>query len=301
MNTPPSATSSLALRAPGLRCFACLRLSEILVLQGSPLLGAAFAFGPSVADHAVPVAILVLANICLVAHVFVVNDWANEHADLADPSKTRHVFAARDVDRSEMAAMAVGLLAPALLLFGLLGPATLALAVGVAFCSALYSLPGFDWKGKPILNSAAHLAGGTLHFLLGYSLAGGIDGRGLLIAGFFASIFAAGHLTQEIRDHEGDVRNGIRTNAVVFGPRRAFAASLVLFTVAHATLLALALQGTVPRAMAIVAVFYAIHLRWSLDVLAGGLSHANICRLQTRYRVLYAAVGVAMIVALWLP
>jgi len=300
MNTPPSATPSLALRAPGLRCFACLRLSEILVLQGSPLLGAAFAFGPSVADHAVPVAILVLANICLVAHVFVVNDWANEHADLADPSKTRHVFAARDVDRSEMAAMAVGLLAPALLLFGLLGPATLALAVGVAFCSALYSLPGFDWKGKPILNSAAHLAGGTLHFLLGYSVGNRVDSRGMLIATFFALIFAAGHLTQEIRDHQGDHQNAIRTNAVVFGPRRAFAASLVLFGGAHAVLLGLALQGYVPRAFAVLAVSYPIHVRWSLDALADGLSYANICRLQMRYRALYAVVGLAMIAALWL-
>lgn len=300
MTTPRSATTSLALRAPGLRHLSCLRLNEILVLQGSPLLGAAFALRSPGGEHAAQLAILVLANICLVAHVFVVNDWSNERADLADPNKTPGVFAAKVVDRSEMAVLGAGLLAAGLLLFNLLGPAPLGLAVGVAAFSALYSLPCFDWKGKPFLSSAAHLAGGTLHFLLGYSVGNRVDSRGMLIATFFALIFAAGHLTQEIRDHQGDHQNAIRTNAVVFGPRRAFAASLVLFGGAHAVLLGLALQGYVPRAFAVLAVSYPIHVRWSLDALADGLSYANICRLQMRYRALYAVVGLAMIAALWL-
>ena len=204
MTTPRSATTSLALRAPGLRHLSCLRLNEILVLQGSPLLGAAFALRSPGGEHAAQLAILVLANICLIAHVFVVNDWSNERADLADPNKTPGVFAAKVVDRSEMAVLGAGLLAAGLLLFNLLGPAPLGLAVGVAAFSALYSLPCFDWKGKPFLSSAAHLAGGTLHFLLGYSVGNRVDSRGMLIATFFALIFAAGHLTQEIRDHQGD-------------------------------------------------------------------------------------------------
>ena len=77
-------------------------------------------------------------------------------------------------------------------------------------------------------------------------------------------------------------------------------ASLVLFGGAHAVLLGLALQGYVPRAFAVLAVSYPIHVRWSLDALADGLSYANICRLQMRYRALYAVVGLAMIAALWL-
>ena len=300
MTTPTSASPRLALRAPGLRHLSCLRLNEILLLQGSPLLGAAFAIRPPVGEHAAPLAILIVASICLVAHVFVVNDWSNEHADLADPNKTPRVFVTKVVDRGEMAMLGIGLLAAGLLLFSLLGPVTLGLAVGVAAFSALYSLPCFDWKGKPLLNSVAHLAGGTLHFLLGDSVGGHVDARGMLIATFFALIFAAGHLMQEIRDHQGDVRNAIRTNAVVFGPRRAFGASLVLFALAHAVLLGLALQGAIPRALAVLAVLYAIHVRWSLNVLADGLSYTNVCRLQTRYRALYAVVGVAMIAALWL-
>ena len=145
----------------------------------------------------------------------------------------------------------------------------------------------------------AHLAGGILHFLLGYSVGRTIDGRGVAIATFFALIFAAGHLTQEIRDHEGDALNGIRTNAVVFGPRRTFAASLALFTAAHALLLLLALEGLLPRALAFVVALYAVQLWWSRQALRDGLTYASVCQLQTRYRALYEVIGVAMVIGLY--
>ena len=241
-----------------------------------------------------------VANVCLVAHIFVLNDWSNLTADLGDPNKTADVFTARGVGHHEMGALAVSLLLVGLLLCTLLGPTTLYIAVGIAVLSALYSLPRFNWKGRPFLGSAAHLAGGVLHFLLGYSLGTVFDRRGLVTATFFGLTFAAGHLTQEIRDHHGDVRNGIRTNAVIFGQRRTFAASLALFTLSHALLLFLALQETLPRVLAALVVLYPIHLRWSLQALAEGLSYAGICRLQARYRALYAVVGVAVVAALWL-
>jgi len=208
------------------------------------------------------------------------------------------VFTAGGVGRREMGGLAAGILLLSLLLFGTLGPVTLGLSLAIAALSALYSLPRFDWKGRPLLNSATHLAGGTLHFLLGYSVGNAIDRRGFAIAAFFALIFAAGHLTQEIRDHRGDAVSGIRTNAVVFGPRRTFAASLALFTLAHVLLLALALQGLLPRPLAALAALYVVQLSWSLESLGAGLTYESVCRLQTRYRVLYAIIGVAMVIAL---
>jgi 4-hydroxybenzoate polyprenyltransferase len=232
------------------------------------------------------------------AHIFLLNDWSGLTTDLADPNKAAGVFTARGVGRKEIGGLTAGLLALSLVLFSLLGPSTFCLSLGIATLSALYSLPRFHWKGRPLLNSAAHLAGGILHFLLGYSLGSGIDRRGLAMATFFALTFAAGHLTQELRDHQGDVLNAIRTNAVAFGPRRTFAASLALFTLAHALLLLLALQGTFPRPLAALAVLYPVHLRWSLQTLAEGLTYAGIRRLQARYRALYAIVGLAMVAVL---
>jgi 4-hydroxybenzoate polyprenyltransferase len=281
------------------RYLACLRLDEILVLQGSPLLGAAFALRHPSVETAGLLAVLLVANVCLVAHIFLLNDWSGLTADLSDPNKAARVFTARGVGRQEIGGLTAGLLALSLLLFSRLGPAPLGLALAIATLSALYSLPRFHWKGRPLLSSAAHLAGGALHFLLGYSLGQAIDGRGLALAAFFSLTFTAGHLTQEIRDHQGDVRNEIRTNAVAFGERRTFAASLGLFTLAYALLLVLALQGILPRPLAALAALYPLHLRWSLATLAEGLTYASIRRLQVRYRALYAIVGLAMVAALW--
>ncbi len=296
MNTtviPASATKGSALRY-----LSCLRPQDILVLQGSPLLGAAFAMRhPEVRDLA-PLATLMVANVLLVTHIFMLNDWSGLTTDLADPNKAARVFTAGGVGRREMGSLTAGLLLLSLLLFSRLGPITLGLSLGIAALSALYSLPRFNWKARPLLNSATHLAGGTLHFLLGYSLGNAIDRRGLAIAAFFALIFAAGHLTQEIRDHQGDAAGGIRTNAVIFGRRRTFAASLVLFTLAHVLLLALVFQEMLPRPLAALVALYAVQLFWSLEALGEGLTYASVCRLQTRYRVLYAIVGLAMVAAL---
>jgi 4-hydroxybenzoate polyprenyltransferase len=285
-------------KVSALRYLSCLRPQDILVLQGSPLLGAAFALRHAGVHDLAPLAILLIANILLVTHIFLLNDWSGLTADLADPNKAALVFTARGVGRREMAALTAAILVLSFLLFSRLGAITLGLALAIATLSALYSLPRFNWKGKPLLNSAAHLAGGILHFLLGYSLGRALDSRGLAIATFFALIFVAGHLTQEVRDHQGDAVNAIRTNAVIFGPRRTFAASLMLFTMAQILLFLLAIKGILPRALVAVIAFYPVQLYWSIETLREGLAYASVSRLQARYRVLYAVIGVAMVAAL---
>ena len=270
------------------------------MLQGSPLLGGAFALRATAAEHLGPLGVLIAANLCLVAHIFALNDWSNLSADLADPNKAAGVFTARGVGRAQMGVLAAGLLIVSVLLFACLGPATFFIALGIATLSALYSLPPFSWKGRPLLSSTAHVAGGFLHFLLGYSLGPAIDGRGLVIAIFFGVTFTAGHLTQELRDYDSDVRNGVRTNAAIFGKRRAFAASLTLFTLSQALLLFLALDHTIPSLLAVLVVLYPVHLRWSLQGLAEGLTYASVCRLRARYRALYAVIGAVLVAALWL-
>jgi 4-hydroxybenzoate polyprenyltransferase len=287
-----------AAKTSALRYLSCLRPQDILVLQGPPLLGAAFAIRhPGLQDLA-PLTTLMVANVLLVTHIFLLNDWSGLTTDLADPNKAARVFTARGVGRRQMGGVTAGFLIVSLLLFSRLGAITLGLSLAIATLSALYSLPQFNWKGRPLLNSVTHLAGGILHFLLGYSLGKAIDPRGLAIATFFALIFTAGHLTQEIRDYEGDAVNGIRTNAVLFGPRCTFAASLVLFTLAQVVLLLLALQGTLPRPLASLVALYPIQLFWSLETLREGLTYTSVSRLQTRYRALYAVVGLAMVVIL---
>jgi 4-hydroxybenzoate polyprenyltransferase len=278
----------------------CIRFDEILVLQGTPLLGAVFSVGRLTAERAVTLSALAAGSCCLVAHVFVLNDWSGISADLQDPNRTSRVFTTKSIDRTEIGYLWMALLALSLLLLSGLGSRTLVIALAIASLSALYSAPASNVKGVPLLSSALHLIGGILHFLLGYSLFSAIDRRGLEIAGFFALTFAAGHLNHEARDHEGDRLNGITTNAVTFGKARSFAAGLALFTIADALLIVLAARGTVPRALVLVAALYPLHLFWSLRALRAGLTFNSIRRLQLCYRGLYAIIGLVMVLAVLL-
>ena len=94
-------------------------------------------------------------------------------------------------------------------------------------------------------------------------------------------------------------RDNVITNAVIFGPRRAFAASLALFSLAYALLVGLALSRVLPRPVATVAGLYPFQLHWSLKALREGLSYKSVCRLQIRYRLLFAVIGLAMAAALY--
>jgi 4-hydroxybenzoate polyprenyltransferase len=206
------------------RLLSCIRFDEVLVLQGSPLIGAVFSIGRLTTEKAMALSLLTAGSCCLVAHVFVLNDWFGMSADLKDPDRATGTLMTMSIGRTQIGTLCMALLALSLLLLSPLGSTTLIIALAIAGLSALYSAPASHMKGVPLLNSAIHLIGGMLHFLLGYSLFSAVDGRGLEIGCFFALVFVAGHLTHEARDRDVDLLNGISTNAVTFGKARSFAA-----------------------------------------------------------------------------
>jgi 4-hydroxybenzoate polyprenyltransferase len=281
-----------------LRVSSCFRVEEVLVLQGTPLLGAMFSMGPLTGARCLDLLVLGAASSCLVAHVFALNDLCGASADLRDPNRATRVFMARGIGRREVGCLCALLLALSLILIAPFGPTPLLMALGIAALSALYSAPIFQMKGVPLISSLLHVSGGLLHFLLGYSLFQAIDERGLAIGSFFALTFAAGHLTHEARDHGSDRLNRIRTNAVAFGPARSFAAGFLLFTAADVLLMVLALRGLVPRVLVLVAAIYALHFWWALRTLMAGLTFESIRQLQVRYRTLYAIIGLLMAAAM---
>jgi 4-hydroxybenzoate polyprenyltransferase len=282
------------------RLLSCIRFDEVVVLQGTPLLGAIFAIGRFTAERAVALSVFAVGSCCLLAHVFVLNDWSGMTADLQDPKRTTGVFMSKGIDRTEIGYLWMALLALSILLLSPFGSRTLAIALAIACLSALYSAPVAHMKGVPLLSSALHLIGGMMHFLLGYSLFSVVDERGLEIGCFFALAFVAGHLIHEARDCESDLLNGIRTNAVRFGKARSFAAGFALFTIADVLLVVLASRGTVPRALVLVGALYPLHLHWSLRTLRAGLTFESIRWLQVRYRALYATIGLFMAVTVLL-
>lgn len=286
----------------GFRAYvSCIRYQDVLILQGSPLLGVAFALNDLTLGKTVSVFVFALASILLVAHIFSFNDWAGIALDANDPNKSPDVFVTRGISRQGVVVLSLGLLTASLLLFARLGRQPLLLGIAIAALGALYSHPAFNAKGTPVASSLPHLIGGVLHFLLGYSVFGGIDRRGTLIALFFALTFTAGHLNQEVRDHDGDRLNGIRTNAVAFGKKAAFAAGFLLFTLAYADLFFLAYSDIVPARLGLLPiVLYPIHVVWSVTTMRAGLSFAGVSRFQNRYRLLYAVIGAAMVATLFL-
>ncbi|MDB5799495.1 MAG: hypothetical protein JWL63_434 [Rhodocyclales bacterium] len=280
-----------------LRLLSCIRFDEVLVLQGAPVLGAIFSIGYINSQSAITFLLLIAGNCFLVAHVFLLNDWSGIDGDLQDPSRVERAFLNRGIRRNEIAGLSLILLLLSLVLFARLGLVSLIIGLMIAIASALYSAPAFYLKGIPLLNSLLHLVSGLLHFLLGYSAFGIVDARSLAIGCFFALIFSAGHLTQEVRDFEADLRNGIKTNAVQFGKARSFIVGFALFTLANALLMVLSIKGAVPHVLVLVAALYPLHFYWSLRAMREDLAFESVRRLQGRYRALYAGIGVVMVIS----
>ena len=269
-------------------------MREVLALQGTPAFGILFSIGTLAPHKLAAAALMMAASCCLVAHVFVFNDWSGLSGDLRDPHRAEATFAARGVGRSDAGYLSAFLAVVALALLVPLGLGAVALGAGILACSTLYSAPRVHFKGVPVANSILHLVGGVLHFLLGYGLYRPLDARGWAIGAFFALTFAAGHLTHEARDWEGDKANAIRTNAVRFGRRACVMASLALFTLAYALLAGLAWSGSIPRPIAWSALLFPAQLFWTYRAFRDGLTFESLARLQARYRLLFLIIGAFM-------
>lgn len=297
--TRPEAKTTLARQRPASlwRLLSCIRFDEVCVLQGAPVIGACFAMANFRAATLLTIAALIAGNLLLVAHVFVLNDWAGVLGDLRDPTRAGGTYLAKGENAARMGRLAWTLLALALLVFALIGRASFVVALLIAALSAVYSFPGLNGKGVPMLNSLLHVLGGTLHFLLGYVALSPLLPQGVAIGGYFGLVFAAGHLVHETRDHDSDLRNGIRTNAVAFGKKTSFLAGLFLFSMAYITLTVMALRGLVPVVLSLAIVLYPVHLHAAWQALRDGLTYASVRRLQTVYRNIHVVIGLAMLAA----
>lgn len=277
-----------------LRHFETSRGLEVSALQASPLLGIVLGGYDVARDGLIAPGLLVLGSFALTAHIFVFNDWAGHEGDRRDPLRAPHVFDGAGISRKEVAGAAIMLLVVAAIALAAVGAAALAIGAAIAGLGFLYSGSPVLGKSTPVASTMNHLVGGTLHFLLGYTLVQEIDSRGIAVGLFFGLVFAAGHLNQEVRDYDGDRASGIRTNAAVFGRRKAFLASVCVFMAAYALLTWLAVRGVLPRMLMWSPAAALLHLAWSLRALRRGLGFETAVWIQVRYRCLFALVGLAM-------
>jgi 4-hydroxybenzoate polyprenyltransferase len=268
----------------------------VLALQASPLLGSflgGFSLEPA---GVIRLGLLLIGSLALTAHIFVFNDWVGYTSDIRDPRRATRVSARQGISRREVAGVAIILLLFANVAFAAVGGLAMLLGAAIAALSFLYSRSPRFGKSTPILGSINHLLGGALHFLLGYTSTHTLDTSGLVISLFFGLVFAGGHLNQEVRDYEGDLLNEIRTSAVAYGRQRTFLASLCTFTAAYAILAGLAALGILPRLLLWSPIVWFLHVAWSLRALQRGLGFETALWMQKRYRLLFALVGLAMLV-----
>ena len=276
--------------------FASTRAPEVLALQASPIMGCLLG-GYSFERHGlIRLGLLLLGSLALTAHIFVFNDWAGYSSDIRDPRRATFVFTRQNISRREVASVAIALLILANVAFAFVSGLAMLIGTAIASLSFLYSCSAIFGKRAPIVGSINHLLGGVLHFLLGYTLFHILDLNGFAISLFFGLVFAGGHLNQEVRDYEGDLLNGIRTTAVVFGLQTTFLASLFTFTAAYAITTCLAALGSLPKLLLWSPVLWLLHFACSLQALQRGLGFDTAIWMQRRYRLLFAFIGLAMLV-----
>jgi 4-hydroxybenzoate polyprenyltransferase len=279
-----------------LKHLASTRWLEVCVLQASPLLGCYLGARGHLEHSVGELALLLVGSTALTAHVFVFNDWADYDDDARDPRRDTRGADGYRITRDEIAHVAVALAVVALVTLAAVSTTALLIGAAIAALGIVYSFSPVLGKRAPIAASLNHVIGGALHFLLGYTVVSAVDARGVALSLFFGLVFASGHLNQEVRDYESDLAGGVPTSAVTFGRRTCFLASFSLFTVAYLLLAGLAAFGVVPRILLVCAIAWALQAGWSLQALRDGLGFEAAMWIQRRYRLLFALVGLLLLV-----
>lgn len=279
------------------RHFASTRAPEVLALQASPILGVFLGGISFERENALRLGLLLFGSLALTAHIFIFNDWVELGRDSLDARRAKQVFTRQGIRKREVAHVLIVLLIFASFCFALLSGIIMLIGAAIAILGFLYSDSLIFGKRAPIVGSINHLLGGSLHFLLGYTLSHALDINGLAISLFFGLVFAGGHLNHEVRDYEGDLQNGIRTSAVVFGCRRTFLASMCIFTAAYAILVGLAALGILPKLLFLSPILWLLHVTWFIRMLPHKLGFETAIWIQRRYRLLFALIGGAIILA----
>src|SRR5712692_8937780 len=90
-----------------------IRFDEVFVLQGTPLMGAAFSIATITQSNIATLSVFLIGSILLVAHVFTLNDWADIAHGLKAPDPL--------VSSRKLFWFSLSLLIASLLVFGLVG------------------------------------------------------------------------------------------------------------------------------------------------------------------------------------
>jgi 4-hydroxybenzoate polyprenyltransferase len=278
-----------------------IRVVESTLMTGFPLIGLIFAMQPGAISHPIDflttVALFCFSTFFLVIYVYAFNSWGGMEADKLNQRLDDHPVLTGDITERQLRIIAYAGIAVNLILFRAFFPRCLFLAPFIAVNWTIYSHPKVMAKARPVWGTTVHFIGGVLQVLLGYVVLLPFEPRGVLASVYFALVFAAGHLNHEVKDHDADKNAGLRTNAVVFGPRRMLSVAFVVFTVAFFYLLGIVIAGYVSwlEAWSFLAI-YPVHLLLHRRMIKGLGDEVYDISYQRAYRALFVAAGAVLLI-----
>ena len=282
-----------------------IRVVESTLMTGFPLIGFIFALNQSSFESIwrliATAALFCFSTFFLVIYVYSFNSWGGIKADKLNTRLEDHPVLTGEITEWQLRAIAYTGIALNLILYYILFPRCFVLAPLIALNWTFYSHPKIMGKALPIAGTAIHFVGGVLQLLLGYVVISDFNLHGILGSIYFALIFAAGHLNHEVKDHDADSEAGLKTNAVVFGPKKMLLAAFVVFTIAFAYLLTITLAGVLIFAeswpfLAIFPIHFLLH-RHMVANLNGRVFDKSY---QRNYRLLFLAAGIVLVATkLW--
>lgn len=275
-----------------------IRYRESLIFQSPTLMGLVM-FLPDLSFHHVAWALYAgMGSFLVMASIFAMNDWADIDLDSKNTLKRKGTFIELGMDPRQMLGLVISLAAGGIFVFATLSCLHLLTALGALAFGLAYSVPVRGVRGKniPVLSSLLHFGGTLLSFLLGALTFAPSDWRGLLVALHPAILITAGHLVHEVEDYEQDQLACCQTNAVRFGRKPVFILASLLFGVSFLLLYWLAQEGFFPGVIKYTSILYLVYAALAVQTYRTGLTRDSVQRLQRQYRILFAAIVLAMLI-----
>jgi 4-hydroxybenzoate polyprenyltransferase len=277
----------------------CMRVKEVILIGGVTFIGLLFNTNSFDFHTSFLWVIAMLSSYTLLSHAFLSNDWSHYNYDKLDINKRERPLIKGEISLTEVKILSILLLIISLSLASYLSITTLLMAAGVVILNYMYSGNILFLKSVPVISSIIHGIGATLGFLIGYTFEGNIDFNGIWFGLFFGIIYAAGHLNHEISDFESDHKSGIPTSPNLFGKKKSFVASFILFSISFFYIFALVLSHLLPSFLLIgILVFYPLYVFSFLKTLKSNLDYKSMIEFRRRYRTIFLLWGIFIAVTI---
>jgi len=204
-----------------------LRVREVVLMLGFPIVGIFFALEKITISVVLRSLSFLLATLFLFLAIYSFNSYCGYTSDLGN-LRLSHI---QETPQKRFLRICLVCMVASLSIYFFLSSGLFLMGGISVILWFFYSLPKIGLKNFPLLGTVLHFISQILHFQMGFYLLSPLSLYSILVAIYFAFLFAGGHIHHEMIDYEADKKSGIITGAVYFGKHNAFDLSLFLFFV----------------------------------------------------------------------